>query len=597
MNNKVRFNWIALLVCVVIIFTSAGLAHGVETDFGRVSVTHVRFETAEGLIMAGKVYRPIEATAKNPLPGILGLHGYQNDKETAGDLAVELARRGFVVFTPDVYGHGDSQGYVDWTTMNGVANTYIYLKTLPFVDVTNLGVYGHSMGAMETVTLGALFPDIKALNPQCGPDGSPEMKNLLLTQAKWEEFQGFRENQLVTTNLPGNADRMKNMGLTAPVEYNTTYTNSAGTLRRVDLINRTHPGVTFSAAAIAGSIDWFTQTLKAGQTPTIPSTSQTFMWKEVLMLLALLTTVTSSIFIFNLLLETKFFAPVASPLPTKHIATGWKWWQPAIINLLIAGITWPLLTNLSQINGYLYKWMPFFKMEMTSGVAVWWFGNAIIFVIMFFFWYRSNHKKNGITMVDMGVAFDENKPHLDWNIIGKTALVAGIFFAWMYALVAISQWAFGIEFRFIWSFMRTFPTPIRFAYFWVYLIPAFCFMFLNGGIFLFGEIRQKIYSSPAVTQIIWWLKNVVTGVGGLVLVWAVQYLPYFAGKGLGFELMGFPQFSQMWPLMLYIVVPEFFVILYFMTHYYRKTGKIYLGSLFAAMLAVWFSVAGTVISK
>jgi hypothetical protein len=114
---------------------------------------------------------------------------------------------------------------------------------------------------------------------------------------------------------------------------------------------------------------------------------------------------------------------------------------------------------------------------------------------------------------------------------------------------------------------------------------------------MFGQLRQKLYSSPAATQVIWWLKNAFVGLGGLIIVWAVQYLPYFAGKGPGFELLKLPQFSQMWPLMLYIVIPEFFVILYFMTHYYRKTGKIYLGAIMAASWAIWFSVAGTVISK
>lgn len=597
MNANVRKNLISLLICVVIIFVSAGLAHGVESDFGKVSVTHINFSTGDGLVMAGKVYRPIEATAKNPLPAVLGLHGYQNDKETAGDLAVELARRGFVVFTPDVYGHGESQGYVDWATMSGVQYTYDYMKTLPFVDVKNLGVFGHSMGAMETIALGAVNPDIKALNPQCGPDGTPEMKNLLLTQAKFEEFRGFRENQINTTNLPANPDRIKAFGLTDAVAYNTSFTNSAGNLRRVDLVSSVHPGVTFNAAAVAGSIDWFTQVLKPGQAPTIPSNQQVFMWKELFMLIALLTTMASTIFLLNLLLASAWFAPIATAMPSKYYVTGWKWWGPALISIAIAAVTYPLLTSLSRIGGNIYQWMPFFKMEMTSGIAVWWLGVGIISAIMLFFWYRSNSKKNGITMHDLGLSFDETKTNLRWDLIGKTALVAGIFLAWMYTLVAISQWLFGIEFRFIWSFMRVFPSPIRFFYFWVYLIPALAFFLTAGGIAMFGQLRQKEYSTPAQTQIIWWLKNCVLGVGGLIIVWLVQYVPYFMGKGPGFELMGMPQFTEMWPLMLFIIVPEFMIILYFMTHYYRKTGKIYLTVMMAASWAVWFSVAGTVLSK
>jgi uncharacterized protein len=165
----------------------------------------------------------------------------------------------------------------------------------------------------------------------------------------------------------------------------------------------------------------------------------------------------------------------------------------------------------------------------------------------------------------------------------------------MYALAALAQGALGIEFRFIWPFMRTFE-PHRLGYFLVYLIPALLFFLLNGGLFLFGQIRQKEYDTPAKTQMMWWLKNSFTALIGLVAVWAFQYVPYFLGYGPGFELVNLPQFSQMWPLMLFIFIPEFLVILFFVTWFYRRTGKIYLGALMGALLAIWFSVAGTVIA-
>jgi hypothetical protein len=68
------------------------------------------------------------------------------------------------------------------------------------------------------------------------------------------------------------------------------------------------------------------------------------------------------------------------------------------------------------------------------------------------------------------------------------------------------------------------------------------------------------------------------------------------GAGPGFEVIGLPQYSQMWPLMLFVFLPEFAVILFFVTWFYRRTGKIYLGSLMGAALAIWFSTAGTVIA-
>jgi len=96
--------------------------------------------------------------------------------------------------------------------------------------------------------------------------------------------------------------------------------------------------------------------------------------------------------------------------------------------------------------------------------------------------------------------------------------------------------------------------------------------------------------------VIWWLKNCVNGLLGLVIVWLVQYIPYFLNIGPGFEVMGLPQYSQMWPLMLFIFVPEYIVLFFFLTWFYRRTGKIYLGALMGASLVMWFSVAGTVIA-
>lgn len=66
-----------------------------------------------------KLYTPKTATAETPAPGVLLLHGYQNDHETCAAYAIKLARRGAVVLCPDEYGHGSTtaglinRGYVN----------------------------------------------------------------------------------------------------------------------------------------------------------------------------------------------------------------------------------------------------------------------------------------------------------------------------------------------------------------------------------------------------------------------------------------------------------------------------------------------------
>lgn len=592
MSSSAKRHMWWLVLCVLIIALSAGLAYGVERDFGKVDVKTIAFLTSNGQVMTAKLYRHKAAAPDHPLPGVLALHGYQNDKDTAGGGALELARRGFVVLAVDHLGHGSSDGIMNWQTMSGANDAYQYLKSLPFVDKENLGIMGHSMGAMNTVGVGALNPDHKALNPQCGGPGTPDLHNLLLTQAKYEEFRIFRENELQVEPLKNHPNRIQAFGLTeGPVEWNTTYGSfEDGTARRADLINTVHPGITHSSKAIAGMVEWMRLALKGGQFDEywIPPEKQIYMWKEIFMLIALLTTMLSMIPLTNILLGTKFFAPAAGAIPTKYVASRGNWWLFSIINIIIAGVTYPILTSLGGIGGKIKSLIPFLKMEMGNGLLAWFLGNALIYLVLFLIWYNTSAKKQGVTLEDLGVTFHG-------QVIGRTLLLGAVLFAWMYLLVSLSQGFFGIEFRFIWPFMRQF-TPRRFGYFWIYLIPALAFFLLNGGLFLFGQIRSRELSSPALTQFVWWLKSAFAALLGVIIVWCVQYLPYFAGAGPGFEVMGLPQYGQMWPLMLFVYVPEFLVLLFFATWFFRRTGRVYLGALMIASMAAWFLTAGTVIA-
>ena len=93
------------------------------------------------------------------------------------------------------------------------------------------------------------------------------------------------------------------------------------------------------------------------------------------------------------------------------------------------------------------------------------------------------------------------------------------------------------------------------------------------------------------------LKNLYAMVTGLFLVWCFQYLPWILnGPGPGFEVVGLAQFSAMWPLMLIVYIPLFIVMIWFLTWFYRKTGKIYLGALMVAAITIWFLAAGSVIA-
>jgi hypothetical protein len=612
MKCKLGKNALWLIILVLIIAFSATMANLIERDFGKVEVSIIKLVDPDGNIVVAKMFRPKIATAENPLPAVLNMHGYQNDKNVQDPFSIELAKRGFVVFAPDALGHGDSGAtgldlggwFADPTYVMGNETVLSYMITLPFVQADKIGVTGHSMGGMNAVKLPGLFPEnVKAVVQQASAPGSPELPNLLMLQARYDEFVGFRENQLRVENLNESETRLAALGLTGTtVEWDTTYGSFAdGTARRMALIQMDHHLLPLQNKSVAEAVNWFNLALNDGKEGAMWSdpTKQTFMLKELFGLVTFLGALLTMLPLTSILLKTPYFAPVAQPIPTRYVAKKTYGWLAAPITMLIGGLLYPLTTQYGGIGTKIEQWFPWMKMEMANGVTAFYIANAVVCFLLFLLWYRGA-KKQGVTMYDMGVSFDKEKTKIDWKIIGKTVLLGGILFAFLYILTAFFQTALGQELRFGWPFFRTFSSANRVGYFFMYLIAPLLFFLVNGGIFLFGQIHQKEYSTPAKSQWMWWIKAVYAMVTGLFLVWCFQYLPWFlggAGGGPGFELVNLPQFTSMWPLMLFVYVPEFIILYWFLTWFYRKTGRIYLGALMVSVLVTWWMTAGSILIK
>ena len=190
---------------------AAWMGNRIERDFGRLDVSTITFMTEELKPMVGKLYRPKSATAEHPAPALLVLHGYQSDKEATSTFgALELARRGYVVLAIDQFGHGYStQAPAANKNMSGANNGYQYLKTLPFVDKTRLGIFGHSTGALNAIRVAKQNPDHRAVNGQSSNGGEKEgLHNYLLTQGLYEEIGGYREKTYPVKDLVHHEKRL-----------------------------------------------------------------------------------------------------------------------------------------------------------------------------------------------------------------------------------------------------------------------------------------------------------------------------------------------------------------------------------------------------
>ena len=616
MSTHMQKHWYWLLGCVAIVAFSAVLAYAIRRDFGKIDIQPVRIADESGSIVAANLFRPLAASSKAKMPGVLVIHGYSNDKDTEDSFSIELARRGFVVLAPDFLGHGESGGLAEPmrfmfgkdpkdTYSIGSNSAYLYLKDLPFVDAANIGIMGHSMGGIATQKLAAMNPDHKALNPHASillP--IPGLHDLLFSEARFDEFAGFRAMQLRTENLVANPTWVKALGLSNPsqtIQWDTTYGDFAqGTARRVTLINMDHHFTPITNKAVAEAVDWMRLSLKGGvkDASWIEPTSQIFIWKEIFMLIAFVAIMLSLIPLANILLATRYFAKVSQPMPAGYVASTGKWWLFASLNALIGAVLYSPLTGIVFPIDRLKAILPFMHLQMGNGLVLWFLVNAVICAILFYVWYRIAARKAGVSMGDLGMSLSSQNAAFDWGVLGKTLLLTFILLGWLYILTSISQWLLGQDFRFVWAFMKEFSTPARFGLFWIYLIPVLIYFLVNGGVFLFGQIRQKEYSTPVKTHFMWWFKVMYAALAGLLLLWAFQYLPILlGGPGYGFEIVGLPQYAGMWPLWLQIYLPEFAFFLFLLVWFFRRTGRVYLGALMISGLLTWFMAAGQIVIK
>ena len=88
------------------------------------------------------------------------------------------------------------------------------------------------------------------------------------------------------------------------------------------------------------------------------------MTKEWMTLAAMLLTLLAIVPLMELLLATKFFGSIVQPKPPVSTAKTTKgWWKGAIITVLIAGATFPFMTQL----GHALLPLPEGIMRMTVG--------------------------------------------------------------------------------------------------------------------------------------------------------------------------------------------------------------------------------------
>lgn len=521
---------IALMLLCSIVVSS------VQTSGGKVAMKEMTIETDKGYYMSAYLFVPKNATAENPAPAVVTSHGYLNNKEMQDANYVELARRGFVVLAIDQPCHGDSQ-VMAVRDADGVYQGVLALSRMPFVDVSRIGITGHSMGGGSCNS--AVAEDnangtnlISAVLLNCADatykdaDGNFAnvygSRDVAILAAQYDEFfHKYTDAGGVAREAPYflqgiNSQSFLNFGVDpAGLEARTAYTVYTETIDGEEAIrviynpDIIHPWSHFSAKATASVAEFFSMTLDAPN--PLPGNDQVWQWKEAFNFVGLLGFVVFICAFAILMVYTPAFASLraAEPVQPAKVADGkgklWFWLSlaaGALFSMLI--YRWILKTGTSM------------KVSQTEamGLGLWSTLCGVFTILSMVVFYYCYGKKRGLNLEALGVKISGKK-------LGLTVLLAVIVVAVSYGCVFVADYFFYADFR-IWTLaIKAFEAPIlRYLPYGFLFVTFYVASSVANNCFNYNEIGGKSWVNTIIV-------GLMTALPALILPW-IQYITYYS---------------------------------------------------------------------
>jgi pimeloyl-ACP methyl ester carboxylesterase len=559
-----RRRYLVLVLGIIIMLSGTIMAASVQNGFGSTAVTEVDFQAADGSMIHSTLQKPNYATNTDPLPGVVVIHGIHQNKEWLMAFGIELARRGFVVLTIDVNGHGNSET----GTGSGIA-ALDYITSLDYVDNTQIGLIGHSLGG------GVSW---HALN-----ESSVYIRALVLVGARFQSNMSYIPNTLLATgtfdslsSYPNNPELLDPWFNVTGVVSDTTYGDFvSNTARRAVFPSTNHLFETIDSVIISESVEWMKNSLKGGVEDEhwIASTSLLYPIWLVGGLVGLIGALLTIFPLIAILLDTPLFSDLKGE-PTGEPATKKSFYRYGIVYGLIGVITFfPFL-----IVGLLLSFAIPFPASYGLPVMSWMFGSGLVALLILFVILRIRRKKGSSTPTLRELfGTGEQKPIF---VLLKTLVLTLIVFGWLYVWTLFVDLGLALDLR---SFL---PGLHDLTLAQAGLVPlyfvVFLFYFLIEGTWLTGIMLPESSGTWTKVQLIWTVKS--------VLIKTIPYLILIAFEFVGGFLAGAPLVPDMigfsW-LFFYAFAPWFAVCTVITMFAYRVTGNRWLGAMVNAMLCAW----------
>ena len=590
---------IFLLVFCLLWLAATLLAWMVQRDFGKVQVSNVYFQDDNGLQVRGKLFIPSNANAEHPVPGIVYVHGYQNNRETSDPYCIELSRRGVAALCIDALGRGNSDNQFDenspeFDSTYGANAALHYLRNLDFVDAQRTALMGHSMGSEMVYQIALKDTDLKALvisGYGYTLDASTSMPhNMLMIFGKYDEYRRRMTNTSdFATDWMASPQTTQVFG-TADAEMGKQYGRfSDGSARMVYMPNAIHMMESHDPGSIAVAVGWIVQALQPDAAMMVPANQQIWEIKEWATLVCLICAMFSLMPLGYLLLSLPVFKVLLQKGEEQYVCSKKQRWISALINGGLMLLYLPLILTLFGFHLYVVNIDGLFPMMMVNGVVFWFVVINLIGYAVFRGWWKKHQE---ISLVDLGVSDEPTRFAYRPKIILKSLLLAVILFVFVYVAETLMEKFFIVDLRFLFPFASDF-TPFRLLMFFLYL-PFFFVGFWQMGIFLHAQIRPAAAKTWFATFMQRTALNWLVMLTPLLFYLAVQYIPDLLGGnvpfiGPGSALVGFVMNLFHMVIVLLLIIP-------LTTWFNELTGKTYVGAFINAMLVAWMFTSSSVIA-
>ena len=506
-----------MIVCSVFIW-------GFQTSWGDVTIKRLTLTSEDGTTVTTLVYIPKTATDDDPAPCVVIMHGRSNQAHSNDTWCLELARRGYVVFSPDLQGGGESDPDVDRSTQAITVTEYANSQSYVISDEINL--VGYSAGCATCLEVYYSDPDI--INSICevfGPfmmqisEGADSVEtNFCLIKSTADQYDYYFVGdpddclEYVESSVLATGDEIVIGEDNEKNGYLFRYAEVEGTLHQTGNISKD---------TITEIVSFVTDVSEAPV--SLEATNQVWLWQQIFSGIACVNMMFLLAAFINLLMQTPFFAEAGNSCGVINLnkRRGAKAW---IVDIIFAIVIPAIL--FVPVSAYAIKWTgegTFWSKFLTSanlnGIMVWLICLAIIAIIRKLI-SALRAKKAGSTLTVSNFSIGaEGETKIKWIRPAKALLMGVIAVSFIAALLWLAEGFLGINYQ-IWNLSTYLKiSPMRIVRAIPYMIIIFFAMFT-------GNMSQRLLPSTGNEKRDMWIAvavNTVMTAAALLVLLIIQY--------------------------------------------------------------------------